>query len=171
METPTQTTNHNRAGGVVLVGIGLVFFVAQFLNAGWLVLPVLALGFLAAGIVMRQSGWFIPAGVLGGLSLGIALAESPFQVTGADAEGGLFMLAFAAGWASIPLLSKLFTRDSHLWALIPAAVMALIGGAVLGGGVFAQALELLPYVWPVALIGAGLYFLLRRRDTTREPRV
>jgi hypothetical protein len=170
MET-SNTSKERRdrlTGGIVLVGIGLVFLLGQVLDIGWMVLPILAAGFLAVGIATRRSGWFIPAGILGGLSLGITLVEGPLQVAASDAEGGMFMLAFAAGWASIPLLSRLFTRDTHLWALIPASVMALIGAAVLGGGIFTQALEVLPYIWPVALIGGGLYLLLRRRDSGRE---
>jgi hypothetical protein len=166
METNTNVAKARRdnvTGGVVLIGLGGLFLLGQLLDLGWLMLPALAAAFLIAGIVKRESGWFIPAGILGGLSLGIALIEGPWPVATGDAEGGVFMLSFAAGWASIPLLSKLFTNDSHLWALIPGAVMALIGGAVLGGSVFQQALELLPYVWPVALIVGGLLLLLCRR--------
>ena len=168
MNSFTQNRNH-RAGGLVLLTIGLVLLAAEVFGAGWLVLPLLAITFLAAGVATRESGWFIPAGILGGLSAAIWLANGPYNIAEGDAQGGVFMLAFAAGWASIPVLSRLFTRDSHLWALIPAAVMGLIGAGVLGIGIFAQALELLPYVWPVALIGAGLYILLRRRNATTEP--
>lgn len=169
METQAQTTNHRHdrlTGGIVLIALGLFFLAAQFVNAGWLILPVLAVAFLAGGIATRQPGLFIPAGILGGISLGIALVDSPLSVVSGEAQGGVFMLAFAAGWASIPLLSKLFTGVAQWWALIPGAVMALIGGAVLGGGAFRQALTYLPYIWPVALIGVGLFILIRRR--TRE---
>lgn len=168
METKTETNNRRErlTGAISMIALGLFFLVAQVVDAGWLVLPILAGAFLVAGIATRAAGWFIPAGVLGGLSLGIVLIGGPFRIATGDAEGGVFMLAFAAGWASIPLLSKLFTTERHWWAFIPAAVLALIGGAVLGGGVFKQALELLPYAWPLALVGGGLYILLRRREDT-----
>ena len=166
MDTPVRTHSRQRdrlTGGIIMIGLGLFFLLAQFVDAGWLVLPILAGAFLVAGIVTHKSGWFIPAGVLGGLSLGIALTEQGFHVASGEAEGGLFLLAFAAGWACIPPLSKLFAGEWLWWAFIPAAVLALIGGAVLGGGVFQQALGYLPYIWPVALIGVGLYIVLRRR--------
>ena len=169
MDTPVRTHNRRNerlTGGIVMIGLGLFFLLAQVVDAGWLVLPILAGAFLIAGIATHKAGWFIPAGVLGGLSLGIALTDRGFHVASGQAEGGLFMLAFAAGWACIPLLSKLFAGEWQWWAFIPAAVLALIGGAVLGGGVFQQALAYLTYIWPVALIGAGLYIVLRRQ--TRE---
>ena len=73
------------------------------------------------------------------------------------------MLSFALGWLLIPILSTLFTDDRHIWALIPAGIMGVIGGGLLFGGIFFSALEFLGLVWPVLLILAGFYLLLRRR--------
>ena len=154
------------AGPLLLIGLGALFLLEQVFDFGWLVLPVLAASFLTLGIATRQAGWLIPGGILGGLSLGIALTEGPYRVAGAgsEARGGLFLLAFALGWASISLLSKLFTREPQTWALIPGGIMAVIGLAVLANEPGLQILRLLGILWPVGLIAAGVYLLVRRRS-------
>jgi hypothetical protein len=153
------------AGPLVLIGLGALFLLQQVFDFGWLVLPVLAASFLTLGIATRQAGWLIPGGILGGLSLGIALTEGPYRVVGAgsEAKAGLFLLAFALGWVSIYLLSKLFTRDPQTWALIPGGIMAVIGLAVLADEPGLQLLRLLGTLWPVGLIAAGVYLLYRER--------
>lgn len=156
------------AGPLVLIGLGALFLLQQVFDFGWLVLPVLAATFLTLGIATRQAGWLIPGGILGGLSLGIALTEGPYRVVGegSEARGGLFLVAFALGWVSIYLLSKLFTREPQSWALIPGGIMALIGLAVLADEPGLQLLRLLGTLWPVGLIAAGVYLLFRERGRT-----
>ena len=163
------TPSNNRVGGLVFIAIGALLFLARFVDIGWFILPTLAAGFLIAGIVTRQAGWFIPAGILGGISGGIFLIESTNLVpNGADAEGGLFMLAFAAGWFSIVLLSKLFTNEPQWWALIPAGIMTLIGTAVLGVGLAGTALEILNYAWPLGLVLLGIWIIVSKRREGEE---
>ena len=171
METPLSTParNNQLTGGIVLIGLGIFFLLERVLQIGWLALPIQASLFLVAGVLTRKSGWFIPAGILGGLSLAIYMSQGSYQFAGEDAKGGAFLLGFALGWISIPVLSKLFTHDSHWWALIPGGIMALIGSAILFGGAALQALEYLQYVWPLGLIVAGLYFLLRRTTHQATP--
>ncbi len=166
---PRRGWDHKQlAGPLLLIGLGALFLLEQVFDFGWLVLPVLAASFLTLGIATRQAGWLIPGGILGGLSLGIALTEAPYRVVGADSEarGGLFLLAFALGWASIYLLSKLFTREPQTWALIPGGIMAVIGLAVLADEPGLQLLRLLGTLWPVGLIAAGVYLLFRERGRT-----
>jgi len=161
-----QTSNNERntlVGGLVLIALGVILFLGKFVDIGWLVLPVLSVGFLAAGVITREAGWFIPSGILGGISGGIYLIESAQLVPdNSDAEGGLFMLAFAAGWFSIVLLTKLFSREPQWWALIPGSIMTLIGAAVLGVGLAGNLLQVLNYAWPLVLVGAGLLIVRKR---------
>ena len=166
----TATTNggHGRfVGGLVLVGAGLVLLAGQLFTIGAWPLIMLALLFTGAGVATRTAGWFIPGGVLSGIGLGALLSERGL-VAGDPAEGGLFLLAFAAGWLSITLLSSLFTEQPQRWALIPAGVMALIGTPLLLGAVGEAALAAvmgwLAFLWPLALIALGLVVLLRRRS-------
>jgi hypothetical protein len=167
-EEMQQTGSNSRdalVGGVVLIGLGALFLLAQLVDVGSMVLPILSTVFIAAGVISRSAGWFIPGGILGGIALGstandlIALPE--------DSEGGLFLLFFALGWVSITVLSRLFTRENHNWALIPAGIMALIGSAVLAGDVGRNVLGLTfsvaNYIWPLALIGVGSYLIWQQR--------
>lgn len=158
--------NRNRlVGGVALIVLGLLALAAQFVELEWfglLILPALAVIFLVWGILTRESGFFIPGGILAGLGIGTLLVAGPFQGTEGDGQGGIFMLAFAAGWALIPIFSILFTQEKHLWALIPGAIMALIGIGLLFGGMAFTILEFLGIVWPVFLILAGIYLIFRR---------
>jgi hypothetical protein len=162
-QAATTTTRIHRHGGIVagaiLISIGLLALLQQFLLVNWglYFLPLLALIFLTAGIVERRPGLLIPGGVLAGIGAGAILVQSPlFFGLGDPARGGLFMLTFAAGWAVITAASYLVGR-LMLWPLIPAAFMGLFGLALL-----ANAITVFTYFWPVALIAVGLFLVLRR---------
>jgi hypothetical protein len=171
MTTQTQPSgeprwNERRVGGIVLLALGLFFLAAQFLNLGVWVLPILGLAFLTVGAVTRQAGWMIPGGILSGLALGVFMVEGPIGV-GATAAGGLFLIAFAAGWVLIYIASRLLTNDPQSWALIPAAIMAAIGALVflaeLNGPLMQQVLRLATFGWPLILVGIGVVLLVRER--------
>jgi hypothetical protein len=134
---------------------------------------VLGLGifFLAWGVYKREAGLMIPGGILSGIGLGIALVAGPFEWTDGELSGGVFMGAFALGWVLITLFSALFTDETQWWPLIPAAIMAIISGALLAQGPYLVALEWLGKLWPLALIIGGIAVLfggLRRRQKRFE---
>jgi hypothetical protein len=160
----------NFVGGLILIVVGVLALLAQFVDIGemmgWIVLGGLSLVFIVAGIATRQSGFFIPGGILAGLALGVLLTIERVEIPFVEDGGGNFLLAFAAGWVLIPVLSIIFTRDDrHLWALIVAAIMALVGAAASFGGAAMDALELLGRIWPIFLIAGGLLILLKRPRT------
>lgn len=167
METTHELPNRpNRyIGGAVLIGVGAVILLAQFIDLGIFTLYMLSAIFVLAGVASREAGWFIPGGIIGGLAQGAFLTDSNLLPVSEQAEGGIFLLIFALGWVSIYLLTKLFTNRPQHWALIPGGIMALIGGAVLLGEAGERALTLFftlfNYVWPVALIALGLHLLRR----------
>jgi uncharacterized membrane protein YhaH (DUF805 family) len=124
-------------------------------------------------------------GVMSGIQQGMAAGQSGDPVaaqattetainrTMTDTMVSMMWVGSATNLLMLLALAASFVRrlhDSDLtgwWALIPGAIMALIGSAILFGGAALQALEYLQYVWPLGLIVAGLYFLLRR--TTPQP--
>lgn len=159
--------NERRDSALAMIGLGGLFLLLNAFDRVWLALPVIGVAFLVAGIVTRQAGLLIPGGIMGGISLGIFLIEGPFTLVSEDDKGGLFMLAFAAGWFSIALLS-LLTPERQWWALIPGGVMALIGLAALGGGIWGSLLRVLGFGWPVVLIAIGVYSLLRHRRESSD---
>ncbi len=151
--------------GVVLVSVGLWMLVSNF--TGWelgAALPlVLGLFFLAWGSVSRKVGFLIPGGILTGIGMGAVLLEGPFNGLEGEAAGGLFLLAFALGWALITLTSALFVRKIAWWPLISGGIMAFIGGALLIGDPMTTVLEYAGQGWPIVLIAIGLYLILWRK--------
>jgi hypothetical protein len=162
---------HGWLPGLGLLVVGLVLLVAQFARSeavGVLIVPALSLVFIVWGAVTREPGFLIPGGVLAGIGAGSVclVYDWPFGALSGDAEAGVFMLVFAGGWASITLLTAIFTDRVHWWPLVLAGFFALVGGALLVGGTAREALSLVGYLWPLALIALGLYLLMRRRDRT-----
>jgi hypothetical protein len=157
--------------GAALIGIGALMLLGQLTKSdvvGMLFLPGLGLIFLVWGVATHKVGLLIPGGILSGIGLGATLIEGPLHGLGDEAKGGAFLLCFALGWGLIVLLSALFTAQVHWWPLIPGSVMALVGGALLAGGVAPQILTVLGYIWPVALIIFGVWLVLRNRALHRK---
>jgi hypothetical protein len=144
--------------GLVLFSLGVLLGVGELLpglEGGWmgaLFLGGLGLAFWAIFLVRREFWWaVIPGGVL----WSVALVSGLSTTLSGEVSGGVLFLGMGLTFA---LLSVLPTPEGRMrWALIPAAVMlilALITFAAAGGA-------LLVYLWPAALILAGLYLLAR----------
>lgn len=162
--TPRPTRNM-LVGGVALILIGLLTLAGQVFemeNLGLLVLPALASIFLVWGLITRTFGLIIPGGILAGIGLGAILVERSWMPMTEMAQGGVFLLSFAAGWVLITLLSPFVSKRLIWWPLIPGGILAAIGAMLLAGETGVKMLELLSYAWPVALIVLGLYLVLRR---------
>ena len=105
----------NLTGGLVLIGIGLLVLAGNLIDLGQFkmgayILPTISILLLLWGIISREAGPIIPGGILAGISAGIFLVGGFGDVEG---DGGLFMLAFAGGWALITLLTAVFTKETH----------------------------------------------------------
>jgi len=118
-------------GALFLGGVGLGFWVIYFVN--------------------REHWWaVIPGGVL----LTLALVAGLSSMLEGTEVGGVFFLGLGLTFG---LLSFLPTPQGRMkWALIPAAVLLVMG--LLITAAFASALN---YLWPVALILIGLYLIFR----------
>ena len=153
-------------GGSLLIAIGLLVLLAQTVQAetlGLLFLPALGGLFLVAGIVGRQVGFIIPGGILFGIGLGAIFTQSPALAAADTAKGGVFLVGFALGWFLITVLSKLFTRNTQWWALIPGGIMLFVGGALMLGGAAMNVLEFVGRWWPLVLIALWLVAIVRRK--------
>jgi len=164
--TPTRSNRAALTGGIVLIAVGLLALLGQLglpANIGIFFIPALAVIFLAAGLISRTFGLVIPGGILAGIGLGIALIEGSLAGLNEPTRGAIFLLAFAAGWLLIALLSR-FTADAfQWWPLIPAGILAALGGLLLAGETGLQVLKVFGYAWPVALVAAGAWIILRKR--------
>ena len=167
MDTPERhSPGFNRtAAGIALIAIGLLIGFTQIFHValpGWLLLGGLALIFLVWGLLTRTFGLIIPGGILAGIGLGAFLVELPFLSLSETTQGGLFLVAFAAGWALITLLSPLTCDRFAWWPLIPGGILAAVGVILLIGGFGLKLLTLIGFAWPLLLLGAGVYLLLKR---------
>ncbi len=152
--------------GVMLIAIGILVFlsqVAKIPQVELLILPGLAVIFLIWGLLTREIGLVIPGGILAGIALGIYLITGPYAGQIEQNQGGVFLLAFSAGWALITLLSPLTKQSFQWWPLIPGGIIGLVGLAVMRGGAALRLLEIIGYLWPLALVAVGAYLLLRKR--------
>jgi len=144
--------------GFVLLSLGILAGASELLpglEGGWMgavFLGGVGLAFWAVFLARRDFWWaIIPGGVL----LTLALVAGLSDTAAGDFIGGILFLGLALTFG---LLSLVPTPQGRLkWALIPAAIlllMALIIFAASGGALFV-------YLWPAALILAGLYLLVR----------
>lgn len=164
--TPTTNRRETVIGGALLIAIGLLVLLAQNVQTetlGLLFLPALGGLFLMAGIIGRQAGFIIPGGILTGIGLGVIFTQNPQAALTDTAQGGVFFIGFALGWLLITVLSKLFTSETQWWALIPGAIMALIGGGLMLGGAALSVLEFAGRWWPLLLVALGLVIIVRRK--------
>lgn len=156
-------------GGIALIVIGAFAFLIQFMrfeNMAVVILGGLALIFLVWGILARNGGLLVPAGILGGVGLGIWLVETPMLQTTPDQRGALMVLALAAGFALISVLWYLVLQEFRVWPLIVAVILLFVGGAIWFGGTALQILSLLGQAWPLILVilGASILWKALRRN-------
>lgn len=119
------------SGVLVLGGIGLPF---------WLI------------YIQNPENWWaiIPGGTLSTLAAVAGLSST----MGGDETGGVFFLGLALTFGLLYLLP---TPEANMkWALIPAAVLGVMGALLT-----AAAASALQYIWPAALVLIGLYILFR----------
>lgn len=143
--------------GMALIGVALVIASSRLAPAfgeawgGSIVLGSLAVAFLAIYAVDRRQWWaMIPGGVMATLTV----------ITGLDSllpgmeTGGLFMFGLALTFGFIAILPT--PEGQQRWALIPAGILFVVGILIT-----AAAGNLIAIIWPLFLIGAGGFLLLR----------
>lgn len=164
-ETQPLAQRRSVGVGIGLIAIGALLLLGNIFELGILVVLLLGSAFIAWGLATRTAGLLIPGGILSGIGTGIAL-EALLPGTN-DLDGGIFLLSFAAGWFSIVVLSRVFTRDPQWWALIPGGIMSGIGAFnVLVSGPFATlnddaqgGLFLLMFAagWVIVAVGVSVF--------------
>ena len=139
--------------GLGAIGLGLLITVGKLMpndTEAILFVGALGLAFLVIYVLRRDFWWaLIPAGVMFSVCLVVLFSNQR-----AFEEGSLMMLGLGATFAAVALLAK--PAKNFRWAWIPAGVLGLIGLAILSDSVgFAK------YIWPLAIILVGAFFLLR----------
>ena len=107
----------------------------------------------------REHWWaIIPGGSLGTLAALILVADLLPEMAGA----GVFFLGMGATFGLLYVMTR--TQGNMSWALIPGGIMGVMGAIFM-----ISSFSLLQWLWPLALIGAGLFVVYRALSA--RPRV
>jgi hypothetical protein len=148
---------------LILIALGLVFLAGNLLPiGGGLLFLGLGAAFALARFLTGNYGFAVPAGIL--LGFGAFVAQEEAGLLPGDG-GGWFFVMLGLGFLAVYLLGL---RPRAIWPLFPAAVLLAFGAALLGLLPTASlaVLAWLGLLWPVILIAAGLWLLLRDRLPT-----
>jgi hypothetical protein len=147
--------------GVILIALGATLFAVQLLNLdGDVIVLLIGLIFAAAFTATRRYGLLIPAGILTGLGSGILLENSGVMGEPVVLGLGLGFLAIYAG----DLISTGAREPGRWWPLIPGAILMIVAAAESTFGT--EGARLISLGWPIILIAAGAWLLLRGRAST-----
>jgi hypothetical protein len=152
-QVPASRSREPLIGGLVLIAIGVVLLLAQFVpDISRYVALLVGLGLLGLFLVKRDYGFLVAGGIVTGVGAGILIAASS---TGNVAGAG-FMLSLGLGFLGIWAVSyALRMEERHWWPLVPGMILVSIGSALAIGGSAVSLLSL----WPVALIVIGVALL------------
>ncbi len=154
--------------GVVIIGIGVFFLLAQLVpDIGRSIPLLIGLVFLAAFVARREYGFLVAGCIISGVGVGVLLADTVDD----QWSGAVVLLSIAGGFIAIWLLSVLFravnrewpsgpsreVASALWWPLIPGGILALVAVVVLAEEGFES--DLLRW-WPLLLIGAGVVVLI-----------
>lgn len=146
--------------GVILIAVGVTLFAVQLLHLdGDVIVLVIGLVFAAAFAGSRRYGLLVAAGILSGLGLGVLLED--FGVQGEPVVLGLG-LGFLAIFG-LDLLTSGARAPGRWWPLVPGTILTIIAGAESTFG--EEGARVIQLGWPVLLIAAGAWFLLRGRTS------
>jgi len=152
--------------GSTLLGLAATIFfdsyAPRFLSGlgGPVFLASIGFGFILVYLADLSKWWaIIPAGVLS--TLGVVAAVDELPIRGLD-SGGIFFIGLGFTFLLVALLTSQ-RGERQSWALIPAAVLLLMG--LLIGTPWSGYMENL---WPIALIVVGLFWVIRNFTTTGD---
>lgn len=146
--------------GVVLIAIGVTLFAVQLLHLDAdIIVLVIGLVFATAYVGTRRYGLLIPAGILTGLGVGIMFQD--LGVRGEPVPLGLG-LGFLAIYG-VDRLTRGASAPGGWWPLIPGSILTIVAaGSSTFGDEVGRAIQ---QGWPILLIAAGAWLLLRRRSS------
>src|SRR5437867_2066889 len=119
---------------------------------------------------MRKDGLglMVAGSMLSGLVVALALVIGPFGGAQEHVIMGMALLGWALGWALLALLSMRWSDQAQRWAVVPAALMALAGAGLLAFGPDANAMNLLGWIWPLALVALAVWMTVQARRNLRS---
>ncbi|HHY57440.1 MAG TPA: hypothetical protein GYA08_18610 [Chloroflexi bacterium] len=151
--------------GFTLLGLAATVFYSRFAPpmlsgmTGAIFLGSIGAGFLAIFVTNPRQWWaIIPGGALFSVAGVAAVDAMPFRFIN---PASVLFIGLSVTFGVLGLLSTYLGQNLR-WAYIPAAILLVLGLVVVTPFVGALA-----WLWPLALIGAGAYLILRRPATSR----
>src|SRR5437667_7285776 len=108
-------------------------------------------------------GLIVVGSLITGFVVALVLVFGPFGGAEEDVIMGTALVGWALGWALLAVLSIRWSDQPQRWAFVPAALMALAGAGLLIFGPDANAMNLLGWIWPLALIALAVWMTVQAR--------
>ncbi len=113
-------------------------------------------------------GLIVVGSLITGLVVALVLVIGPFGGAQEHVIMGTALLGWALGWALLAVLSTRWSDQPQRWAFLPAALMALAGAGLLIFRPDANAMNVLGWVWPLALIALAVWLTVQARRNLRS---
>jgi pimeloyl-ACP methyl ester carboxylesterase len=113
-------------------------------------------------------GLVVAGSMLSGLVVALVLVVGPFGGAQEHVIMGTALLGWALGWALLAVLSIRWSDQPQRWAVLPAALMALAGASLLILRPDASAMNLLGWIWPLALIALAVWMTVQAHRRLRS---
>src|SRR5881296_1618261 len=113
-------------------------------------------------------GLIVAGSIFTGLVAALVLVVGPFGGAQEHVIMGTALLGWALGWALLAVLSMRWSDQPQRWAVVPAALMALAGASLLLFRPDANAMNLLGWIWPLALIALAVWMTVQARMNLRS---
>src|SRR5437660_3846416 len=124
----------------------------------------------ANGLSIREGrvGLIVAGSLITGFVVALVLVIGPFGGAQEHVIMGTALLGWALGWGLLVVLSTRWSHQPQRWAIVPAALMALAGACLLIFKPDANAMNLLGWIWPLALIALAVWMTVQARRTLRS---
>ena len=114
--------------------------------------------------IWRIVGGSVAAGLIGALVLTLGVFGGATE----PVISGTALLAFAAGWALLALLSTRYTTQPQSWARVPAIAMASVGILLLVARPDDRTLDTAGWVWPAGALALCVWTVVQLRRALRS---
>src|SRR5207245_6475613 len=122
----------------------------------------------ARPISKGRVGLMVAGSMFSGLVVALELVVGPFGGAQEHVIMGTALLGWALGWALLAVLSIRWSDQPQRWAVVPAALMALAGASLLLFRPDANGMNLLGWIWPLALIALAVWMTMQARRNLRS---
>jgi pimeloyl-ACP methyl ester carboxylesterase len=113
-------------------------------------------------------GLIVAGSMITGLVVALVLVIGPFGGAEEHVIMGTALLGWAFGWALLAVLSMRFSDQPQTWAVVPAALMAAAGAGLLIFRPGENGMNLLAWIWPLALVALAAWMTVQGRRSLRS---